>query len=154
MKKLKLLFLAFGIAFSATAILCVGSGNPLIYYPIDYGIGGFFRFAILILFLSFGLVYINLSVLKWLKGMIKLKANSSIYYITSTILILQIVTMTTGYLESLTTRGIQADIFYYYKCVSNSCLYILTGNFTAIVVAYLYGKEENKITTANKVYSA
>lgn len=144
MKKLNLLFLAFVIAFSTTAILCITNEYPLIFYPINYGIGGFIRFSILILFLSFGLVYVNLPVLKWLKPAIYINSNSIIYFITTTILILQIVTMTIGYLESLITRGIEADAFYYYKCVSNSCLYILTGNMTAIIVAYIYGKGENK----------
>lgn len=154
MKTLKLLFLAFGIAFSTTATLCIASGNPLVYYPINYGIDGFFSFAILILLLSFGLVYINLSVLKWLKTTMKINANSIIYYIVSTIFVLQIVTMLTGYFESFVTRGVQATAFYYYKCLSNSCIYILTGNLTAVIVAYLYGKEENKRTTANKEYGA
>lgn len=152
MNKLKLLLLAFVIAFSTTAGLCFANGFPLIYYPINYGIGGIFRFGLLILFLSFGLVYINLSTLKWLKEILKLKLNAIFYYVFLSIIILQIVTLATGFLESLAARGVKADILYYYKCVSNSCLYIITGNLTVIIVAYLFAKEENKLPTLYKNY--
>ncbi len=144
MNKIKLLLLAFGMAFTATAALCILTGNPLVYHPIDYGITGFSEFALLILLLSLGLVYINLPVLHWLKKISKLNLNPVVYYITMTLIVLQVVTMVTGFYESLITRGVEADAFYYYKCVTNSCLYILTGNLTAVTIAYLYGKEEQK----------
>lgn len=150
MNQVKLVLLAFGIAFIKTAALCVVTGNPLIYYPIDYGMGGVFRFGLLMLSLCFRLVYINLSVLKWVKKILKNSFSPTFYFPIVTLLLVQLVTMVTGYFETLTTRGVEPDILYYYRCVSSSCLYILSGNLTALLTSYLYGKEENKKTTAKK----
>ncbi|MCG8578805.1 MAG: hypothetical protein MI866_02745, partial [Bacteroidales bacterium] len=139
MKKLKIFGLSFAFVYILTAILCLIFGQPLIYSPI-YGIREFLNLALLLGILVFLLVYINFPVLKWIKTISFKNSNGFIYYSVATLLILQIVTLLTGYMESLTTRGVEADFLYYYKCVTNSCIYILTGNITAILASRLYVK--------------
>ncbi len=36
-------------------------------------------------------------------------------------------------------------MLYYYKGVTNSLIYILTGNITAIITAFLYAKEQIRL---------
>lgn len=140
MKKLKIFGLSFAFVFISTAILCIVFGHPFIYAPIDYGIKGFLNLGLLLGFLVFCLVFINFPILKWIKTKIFNRRNDFGFYLISTLLILQVVTLLTGYMESLTTRGVEADFLYYYKCVTNSCIYILTGNLTAIFACKLYVK--------------
>lgn len=140
MKLTKIFGLSFTFMFISTALLCIIYGLPLTLGRVDYSLFGFIRLGLLVAFLSFCLVFINLSVLKWIKPKILIRSNDIIYYMTSTVIILQVVTLITGYLESMITRGVEADFLYYYKCVTNSCIYILTGNITAIIASRLYAK--------------
>ena len=121
---------------------------PLIYDPIDYGPGEFLLLALLIFAPSAGLIYINFPVLTWTIKILKLRSNLSLYYILMTLMILNVATILTGYLESFITAGVEADPFYYYECVSNSCVYLLTGNVSTLVVALLFVMEENKKRSA------
>jgi hypothetical protein len=141
MRKLKIFGLSFGFVFVLTAILCMISGLPFIYAPVDYGLTGFFKLALLLGFLVFCLVYVNFPVLKWIKDKAFKSANDFIFHLTATLLILQVVTLITGYMESLTTRGVEPDFFYYYKCVTNSCIYILTGNLTVLLGCRLFTRK-------------
>lgn len=139
MKKLKLFGLSFAVVYLLTATLCLIFNQPLIYSPI-YGIIEFINLAVLLGILIFLMVYINFPVLKWIKTRVFKNSNNFIYYSVATLLILQIVTLLTGYMESSATRGVEADFLYYYKCVTNSCIYIFTGNITAILACRLYIK--------------
>ena len=144
MKKSKLLLITFTFAYLSTAILCIASGHPFIFAPINYGPSGLISLAMLIGFLVFCLVFITLPLLKWIRSLIFKKSNALVFYLISTLAVLQFVTMTTGYFESLTTRGVEADFLYYYKCVTNSCIYILTGNLTVVLACVLSLKDNVK----------
>jgi len=140
MNKIKIFFISLIIVFISTSILCIIFEQPLIYAPINYGISNLLRLALLLSILVFGLVYINYPILFWIKKKTKLMVNDLSFYLVITLFILQIVTMVTGYLESFSRRGIDADFLYYYKCVTNSCIYIFTGNLTTIIATILYAK--------------
>jgi hypothetical protein len=141
MKQLKLFAIAFIIMFISTSGLCISLQQPLIYYPLDYGLTGFLQFGVLTGFLCFCLVFINLPTIRFIKHQVSQAAKEKPFYVIITIIILQFVTLGTGYVESgLTTKN--ADVLYYYKGVSNSLIYVITGNFTALIIALMYAKEQ------------
>jgi hypothetical protein len=143
MSKLKLFITAFTFAFISTAFLCIIAGYPLIFPPVAYNFINFILFAILIAALCFGLVYINFAFLKFIKrGLIPTCSNTA-YYIIGSIVALQVLTLLLGYTESSYGSKTEATVFYYYKGVGNSLIYVLTGNLTAIIVAKLYADEQD-----------
>ncbi len=142
MTKTKLFSISFVIAFLSTALLCILLGYPLIFSPVSYKITDFFIFGILIGVLCFGLVFMNLSILTYLKKLLKVKTSSKVFYIVGTLLILQVLTLILGYIESDIYSKQNADPFYYYKGVGNSLVYVLTGNMTAIIIATLFATEQ------------
>ena len=140
MKKLKIFGLAFSFAFISTAALCILFGYLLIIGSIDYRFREFLSLGLLLGFLVFCLVFINFPLANWIKTQFFKNANDFIFYLIATIFILQLENLITGYLESLATRGAEADFLYYYKGLSNSWIYILTGNLTAFIACNLYVK--------------
>jgi hypothetical protein len=150
MSKTKLFSISFCIAFSLTALLCIIGGYPLIFLPVNYSIMAFIQFGLLIACLSFCLVFINLTFLRFVKKAFKIKLDYTKYYLLSTFIVLQIVTILIGYAESSLTLH-HASWFYYYKGVGNSLLYIVTGNLTAFIVAALFAKEEVKLKEQEKM---
>ena len=140
MKKLKIFGLAFSFAFISTAALCILFGYPFIIGSIDYGFREFLSLGLLLGFLVFCLVFINFPLLTWIKTQFFKNSNNFIFYLIASIFILQLENLITGYLESLASRGAEADFLYYYKGNSNSWIYILTGNLTALMACKLYVK--------------
>lgn len=137
MNNIKLLSLAFIFAFSSSSLLSYTFGYPLIFHPINYGLSGFIEFGILILFLCLGLVFVSIPVST--RTILRLNlSNNYISIALINLLHLQLVIIFLGFFESYFTRGVTADLFYYYKCVTNSCIYVLTGNVTTIITTYLY----------------
>lgn len=130
--------------FVFTATICVLTKQPLVFSPINYSLVAFLRFALLIVVLCFLLVFICLPFLNSLKPNIKAEGRNESFFLFGTIIILQLVTMITGYAESSFSRGVRSDLFYYYKGVGNSFIYILTGNLTSMMTASLYAKEQTK----------
>ena len=145
MKKTKLFALAFLVSFVSTSVLCIGGGHPLIFLPVSYKLMDFFIFGILIGILCFGLVFITMPFVKTIRRWTKLKIAFQSYYIISTMLILQVLTLVVGYLESYTTPGVETTIFYYYYGVGNSLIYIFTGNITAILISYIYARNQERL---------
>jgi hypothetical protein len=95
--------------------------------------------------LTFLLVFISLPVLNSLKPIKrKLKKNED-FFVIGSFVVLQVVTILTGYIESALTRGTNADALYYYKGVSNSLIYIITGNITNLIAASLYAAAQWKL---------
>lgn len=141
----KLFIISFCIAFVFTAFLCIVSEQPLLLGHKDYSINAFIPFGLMIAVLCFLLVYINLPVLKFFKNIILKEVREEGYYIIGTFIILQIVTLITGYAESSLNRHEEASMFFYYKGITNSHIYILTGNITAVIAASLYAKEQSKL---------
>lgn len=72
------------------------------------------------------------------------------FFILCIFILLQLVTLLFGYLESSLSRGVPADWFYYYKGVTNSWIYIITGNCTALIAASLYARYQYNKTKAEK----
>lgn len=140
----KLFVIGFCIMFISTALICILTKQPLIFFPVNYGIGAFLEFALLVGILCFLLVFISLPLLRFLKNLIKANLKDEAFYLIGSITILQIATLLIGYTESAMTRGANADFFYYYKGASNSHIYIFTGNLTSAIVASLYSKVLNK----------
>lgn len=140
MKKLKIFALSFAFVYILTALLCIIFGHPLIYSPVDYSFQGFKSLALLLGILVFCLVYINFPVLNKIKARFFKRANNFVFFLIGSLLVLQAVTMLTGYAESFSARGVEADILYFYKCVGNSCIYILTGNITVVIACWLVVK--------------
>ncbi len=128
----------FSILFNISLIstLCYSQGLPLIFPPIDYGPKASLHFVILIVTLSFLFVYIQIPWLKWFWSLFIIKKNPKWYYLIGNLLFLQLLTMIYGYFES------SGDFFFLYKCVSNSCIYILSGNLSVVLISILYAKEE------------
>jgi hypothetical protein len=118
---------------------------PLIFYPIDYRLAEFLKFFLLIGFFSFLLVYITLPVLNSLKPIKQKLKRYEGFFIIGSFIALQAVTMLTGYIESSLIRGVNADTLYYYKGVSNSLIYIVTGNITSLLAASLYAAAQWKL---------
>lgn len=139
MKRESLLLVSFAMAFLLTSVICYVKGYPLIYYPISFGIREFIKFGILIGVLSAGLVYIHLPFLKWLQVKLNLKINKTVFYIGVTIIVLQLLSCIAGWGESYYNLR-RPDFLYYYHCVGNSCVYLFSGNLTAILVAFLFPK--------------
>jgi len=150
MNKTRLFGIAFLIAFTLTALLCILSGQPLIFLPIDYSLFGFLQFAILIGTLCFCLVFINFPILKAVLNVLKREVNEKWYYLFTTFIVLQIVTLLLGYLES-SYSSYGGTPFFYYKGVGNSRIYILTGNITAITIAAIYAKEQIRLKELSKI---
>lgn len=150
MSKTKLFSRAFVIMFILTAVLCILAKQPLIFLPIQYTGIEFLKFAVLIGFLCFCLVNINLYIIRSIKRQMSSNSSESPFYILSTLIILQVVTLLTGYMESTLTTN-TADAFYYYKGVGNSLIYVITGNFTAILIASFYAKEQIRLKHAANI---
>ena len=140
MSRLRLFIISFIITFFTVATLCFLTHQPLIFLPVNYSIGAFIEYAILVMILCFCLVFINLPLVKFLSSLFR-KTNNIIFYLITTFFVLQIVSIMVGYFESgLTTKT--ADPFYYYKGVGNSLIYILVGNLTAVVTCIFYVKDQ------------
>jgi len=144
MSNFKLLLLSFSITFFGTALLSLAFFQPLIFYPIDYGLMQFSRLALLLAMLSLALVYFTFPILQVIARIFKIKSRLPLYYLAMSLVVLQLVTLVLGYIESSITRGVTPDFWYYYSCVSNSCFYLLAGNSATIVTSYLYGLKEKR----------
>lgn len=142
MRKTDLFKITFLIAFPSIALLCMLGGQPLIFSPVSYTLFSFIKFGVLICFLCFGLVFISLPILTSIKKGPRLNKSNKFFYVTGTLVILQMLTLFLGYMESALTRHVSADALYYYKGVGNSLIYVIMGNVTAIVGSYLYAKED------------
>jgi hypothetical protein len=142
--KLKLFGLAFCLAFLSTASLCVATNQPLIFQPVSYSLSSFRSFSVLIGLLCFLLVFMNLSLLRFIYQLLKPGIREEAFYVIGTCLILQAATIIIGYAESALT-SFESDAFYYYKGVGNSYIYLITGNLTALIIASIYGRNLEKI---------
>lgn len=142
MFRLQLFFLTAVLNFSIISFLCLFFDLPLIYYPIDYGLKGFQNFGILIASLSFLFIYVQIPWLRWFWNLFTIKKNPKWYYVIFNLLILQFITIIFGLMESYEPGSKELDFFYLYKGVSNSCIYILSGNISLVIISILFAKEE------------
>ena len=126
-------------------MLCIITNQPLVFGPANYSPGSFIVFGLLIACLCFSLVFVNLPFLRYIKEGVAPNARDDGFYIILTLLVLQGITLLTGYLESSFTKPDGGDLLYYYKGVTNSHIYIITGNLTTIIVASSYAKEQVRL---------
>lgn len=144
MTKLRFFLICFGVAFITTTAICIATDQPLIFQPVSYAIKDFMFLAILIGILCIGLVFVALPVLNRIRRYFTSLKEGFAFYIIGIFIILQLITLVAGYLESKFTLHNQADWLYYYKGAGNSLVYIFTGNCTAILAAMLYAQEDQK----------
>ena len=127
-------FLLWLLSFAIIASLCVLNRQPLIFHPIDYGIGQFLALFFLLGILMLGLTGV-LNTLAKIRQKIFTKTNIYIYYEIGALGSLFIFTLFAGFVESL-------NPFLYYFCVSNSCIYLLSGYSVTLLAAFLFAREE------------
>jgi hypothetical protein len=134
--------------FVFTLLLCIITKQPLTFNHSNYNLETIAGFAVFISVWCFLLVYISLPFVNLLKPQ-KLQSHQyEAFFMLGIFILLQLVTLLFGYLESSFTRGVTADWFYYYKGVTNSWIYIISGNCTALIAASLYARYQyNKATT-------
>ncbi len=149
MNKTQLVGLSFCMTFTIIFSLCLYKEYPLIFYPIDYGTLELIKFATLLLFFSFALVFINFPVLSIIRKKYFSNNSKRAFFIIGTLIVLQLVIISFGYIESsfFTKNG---KFFYYYMGVGNSLIYAFAGNIVAFIIAFLYKEEKiNSIVISN-----
>lgn len=144
MKKgnIKIFALSFAFVYVMIAGLCIYYKQPLIFV-YDYDFPQFLALFILLGFLSLGLIVVMDGLEKILKkfrfSMLPNPLFIYPYFIILSAFGLFIFTLFSGYVES---HGLAP--FYFYGCVTNSCLYLTSGYtvtfLTAIYFAYRFIK--------------
>lgn len=137
MYKIKLFGISFCTIYILTAWLCYGGGYPLMVLW-DYSFSGFVDFGILIGYLCFCLVFVNLPFLTFIKKAWKIKWEENGYYLLGTFIILQVATLSIGYFAF-------SDWLYGYKGAGNGHIYVFTVNTTALIIAFLYAKKQKAL---------
>ncbi len=133
----KIFFLIWFLSFFIIAPLCILNKEPLIFHPVDYGLGQFIFLFILLGILSFGLLGV-LDILKRVQQKMFPELDTQLiypYYLTASIGSLFIFTLFAGFTESL-------NPFLYYFCITNSCIYLLGGYAVTIIASYFFSKRE------------
>ena len=130
---------AFLICYPLIVLLCISTGKPFIFSPVDYRFSAFLQLAVFIAVLCWLLVYIALPVLKSGLDRLHKKPRSEAFFVIGAFGILQVVTVILGYTESSLTGS--ADPFYYYKGVGNTTVYCIAGNLTTLVIASIYNRK-------------
>ncbi len=138
----RIFLVSFLIMFVCTLLLCISTEKPLIFNPPDYSLQEIAVFALFISFWCFLLVYISLPFINSFRPAKLRSHHYEAFYLLSTFIFLQIVTIVLGYLESAFVWSATADLLYYYRGVSNSRIYIITGNITAVIAASLYARHQ------------
>lgn len=136
--------ISFVIMFLLTAFLCIVSKQPLFLSPIKYSFFSFIELAIVICIFCFLLAYITLPLLNIFKPSKPKSGRFELYFLFTTLPILQAVTLFFGYLESSLGTSTGGDLFFYYRGVTNSWIYIISGNITASIAASLYANYQLK----------
>jgi hypothetical protein len=149
MRKLKnyLFWMTFCITSLCIGVLCVVYEQPLFLGEAVYNVTTFLNFIVFTAFISMSLVYMCLPVLYRMNEKIRFMKSTTVFVLIGSILILQVVTMLTGYLDSAIFSTNGASLFYYYGCVTNSCIYIAVGNGVTVLAALRYATLVKKLKT-------
>lgn len=139
----KLFGLSFLIISIPTALLCKVCGYPLIATSAPYSLFDFTMFGLLLVVMSYSLVYIVLPVLAHLKNDLQFTHSDKAFYSIYTLLCLHFFILVGGYLESGMYIPEGADFLYYYKGAGNSLIYVLTGTVTSLIIATLYATKHS-----------
>jgi hypothetical protein len=134
-ENLKIFSISFVLVYAMIAGLCIINKQPLIFAD-GYSFSQFFALFILLGFLSFALIFVMESLEKILKKFLFPKLTSSFsiyaYFIIISILGLFAFTLFAGFVES----GISP--FLYYRCFTNSCLYLFSGYAVTFLIAVYF----------------
>ncbi len=139
MKDKKIFFLTWFLAFFLISALCIFDRQPLLFHPIDYGFGQSTLLFVLLGALSFGLLGV-LDILKKIQGKFFQSFSQQgiyAYYLIGTVSGLFILTLFSGFAESFRP-------FFYYSCVTNSCIYLFSGYLVTILATILFAREQLK----------
>ena len=144
MKNLRILSISFAFVYLSTALLCMLFQQPFLLGAPVYPFSAFVDLAVVLGFLVVCMLFINFPLLKWIKAKLFRKAKDRIYYLIGSLVVLQIATMLGGALESLSWRASTPDFFYYYRGITNSTIFLITGNATALIGSLLYTQNNKK----------
>lgn len=142
--RFKIFLISFSIMFLLTAVLCILFDQPFFLNPVKYNLSSFIELIVAVGILCFLLAFACLPLLNLLKPTRPRFGRYELFFLFSTLLLLQIVTLVLGYFESSFNKTGFADWFYYYKGVTNSWIYIVTGNITTVIAASMYATYQYK----------
>lgn len=129
----KIFLICFVVVYIMIASLSMINRQPLVFVP-GYSLGQFIVLFFLLGFLSFGLVFLMENLEKLLDKYLTVIASSTLmiyaYFLITSILGLFVFTLFSGFAES-------GRPFFYYRCVTNSCIYLLSG-YTVTIIAAIY----------------
>jgi hypothetical protein len=139
----------FWMTFVTTTLsiggLCVLYKQPWFLGEAVYNLNTFLNFIIFTAFLSMSLVYMCLPLLYRLNEKTPLLRTTPVFVLMGSMLILQIFTLVTGYLASAIFSSNGPSLFYYYGCVTNSCICIAVGNFVTVIASIRFATQARKI---------
>lgn len=134
MKKLKIFIAAFIIVYVMIAGLCVLSGQPLIFVPgynLQHFLNLFVLLGVLIIGLALVIRVLEIIYQKHLVATLASPRSIYFYFIFSSVFVLFLFSLLAGYVES-------GRYFFYYGCVTNSCVYLFSGYTVTILTSALF----------------
>jgi hypothetical protein len=133
-KNLKIFAVSFVIIYAMISGLCFLKKQPLVF-AYGYGFSQFFTLFILLGLLSFCLVFVMDNLERILQKIPSTMFSSPFsiytYFIIASAFGLFVFTLFSGFAES----GLP---FFYYGCVTNSCIYLSSGYIVTFVVAVYF----------------
>ncbi|MBT3321475.1 MAG: hypothetical protein HN392_04235 [Anaerolineae bacterium] len=142
-KNLKIFFISFILIYGIISILCLISKQPLVF-AYGYNFFQFLTLFIILGLLSFSLILVMEYLEKMLKKFSENKRLSAFavyaYFIFISAFGLFAFTVFAGFAES----GLP---FFYYGCVTNSCIYLLGGYVTTFIVSVYFAHRFLKNST-------
>jgi len=134
-RNLKIFTLSFVFVYALISGLCIINRQPLVFSP-GYGFPQFFELFILLGVLSFSLCIVMEIFEKILQRFITFFTSSVAiyaYFVFASLFGLFVFTLFAGFVES----GLP---FFYYGCITNSCIYLLGGYTATFIVAVYFAR--------------
>jgi hypothetical protein len=158
-KNLKIFTISFALVYVMIASLSIINKQPLIFVPV-YDFQQFFYLFILLGLLSLGLILVLDSLEKIFKKYLTQILTTPLliyaYFILVSTFGLFIFTLIAGYVEWKYTFPVfvwhfatRFSPFYYYSCVSNSCIYLIAGYTITLATAVYFSNRLIKSSMAN-----
>ena len=132
--KWKIFVMAFVVVYVMISGLCVLTGQPLIFAD-GYDLPRFLSLLVLLGVLTFclALVIRALEIIYQKHLVITLDSPRSVYsyFIVTSVIVLFLFSLVAGHVES-------GRYFFYYGCVTNSCIYLFSGYTVTILTSALF----------------
>ncbi len=133
-QNIKIYIATLALVYMMIASACFLNRLPLVFSR-GYSNSQFFALFILLGLLNLGLILamdtLEKAIKKYLTSILTTPLSVFAYFILSAFMVLFVFTLIAGFVES----GFWP--FYYYGCISNSCIYLVSG-YTATFVASVY----------------